>query len=58
MPVVCREGGLLFEVAPSIGRRGYGWNKIRVALSPVELSDMVTFPDKEEGHHFCHDRCE
>lgn len=49
----------MFEMAPSIGTRQYDWpNKIQVALSPIELSQIVTDPDSDSGHNFYHDTCE
>lgn len=49
----------MFELANAQGPRQYDWNnKISVALSALELAEVVTDPDKDEGHTFYHDTCE
>lgn len=48
----------MVEIATASGTRQYDWgNKIVVSLNPLELAELVTDPDKEEGHNFYHDTC-
>lgn len=54
-----REGCLLFEVANALGPRKHDWpNKIQVALSQLELAEVVTDRDRERGNKVVHDTCE
>lgn len=53
--VVERQGGLLFEFAPSSARREYDWGKkCTFLLDPTECAALVVM-DHREGAEFFHD---